>query len=385
VSDVTPRTESQDLKDCAPFPDIVDVADEDDLPSPRARSAMREGLPPTYRMRADAHYVDQLTAPISSAREQLLDPRSIDADPIVDLAPLAPLTDSIRRHGVLQPLLVRRAGGRYRLIDGRRRLHASVAAGIQKVPCLLHEVDDAEAAAIASAANSGGHAGREGGAAPAIADWTADAGAELERTLASLKVCARMLSRSVSTFSRDAATTIIEAEVARAWSLLEATRALRSELPGARGRLALRRLVDLAVREVEPERLLHNVHLESEFHGQPEAFVAGDEQQLLLGIESAIRATFAVLEGAAAARVTVSVSAEQAARVSIAVAQNSAVAPPQWAARAFDPSWMPRPGGVMTLAGMLAVQQVAESHGGQASVEAAGRGTRIVMSLPLLR
>jgi len=385
VSDVTPRTESQDLsKDLAPFPDIAVVADEDDVPSPRGRLPIREGLPSTYRMRADAHYVDQLSAPPPSSREQLLDPRSIDAEPAGDASSLGALADSIRRHGVLQPLLVRRANGRYRLIDGSRRLHASIAAGLQKVPCILHDVDDTEASAIAQAANASGVREAAGPAAGA-ADWTSEAGAELARTLASLKVCAKMLSRSMSAFSRDAATTIVEAEIARACGLLDATRALRSELPGGRSRISLRRLVDLAVQEVEPERLLNNVLLEVDVQGSNEPFVAGDEAQLLLAVQSAIRATFAIVEGAPATRITVSVSAEPSSRVLVGVSQNSVAAPQSWLVRAFDPGWVSRPGGVLAQAGMLALQQIAETHGGHASVEAVVRGTKIVLSLPLLR
>jgi len=52
---------------------------------------------------------------------------------------LQDLAQSIREHGVLQPLLVTRAGDRYLLIAGERRLRASKRAGLKEVPCLVHD------------------------------------------------------------------------------------------------------------------------------------------------------------------------------------------------------------------------------------------------------
>src|SRR5881296_2208806 len=52
---------------------------------------------------------------------------------------LAALADSIRRHGLLQPLVVRRVAGRYELIAGERRLRAAVRAGLERVPVIVRE------------------------------------------------------------------------------------------------------------------------------------------------------------------------------------------------------------------------------------------------------
>ena len=46
-----------------------------------------------------------------------------------DESALAELTESIRRHGILQPLSVRRMGANYELIAGERRLRAAIRAG----------------------------------------------------------------------------------------------------------------------------------------------------------------------------------------------------------------------------------------------------------------
>lgn len=56
------------------------------------------------------------------------------------------LSESIRVHGVMQPLTVREAGdGRYEIIAGERRWRASRAAGLTTIPCVVIEADDKKA------------------------------------------------------------------------------------------------------------------------------------------------------------------------------------------------------------------------------------------------
>ena len=62
---------------------------------------------------------------------------------------LEELAQSIRRHGVLQPLSVRREGSRYQLIAGERRLRAAQLAGLTEVPCLVMRMDDRESGMVA--------------------------------------------------------------------------------------------------------------------------------------------------------------------------------------------------------------------------------------------
>lgn len=60
------------------------------------------------------------------------------------------LADSIREHGVLQPLLVRPLpGGSYQLVAGERRWRASRMAGLQEVPVVIREMDEEQAMEIA--------------------------------------------------------------------------------------------------------------------------------------------------------------------------------------------------------------------------------------------
>ena len=54
------------------------------------------------------------------------------------------LADSIRQHGILQPLSVRRAGNSYELIAGERRLRAAQIAGVTDIPCIIMRMDEKE-------------------------------------------------------------------------------------------------------------------------------------------------------------------------------------------------------------------------------------------------
>ncbi len=63
---------------------------------------------------------------------------------------LAELAESIRRQGVVQPVVVRARGdGDFELIAGERRWRAAQQAGIERIPAVLRELSDREAAALA--------------------------------------------------------------------------------------------------------------------------------------------------------------------------------------------------------------------------------------------
>ena len=62
---------------------------------------------------------------------------------------LEELAQSIRRHGILQPLSVRKADTGYQLIAGERRLRAAQLAGLTEVPCLVMRMSDRESGMVA--------------------------------------------------------------------------------------------------------------------------------------------------------------------------------------------------------------------------------------------
>lgn len=83
-----------------------------------------------------------------------LDVSLIEANPSqprthFDEVGLGRLAESIKNHGVVQPVLVRRLGDRYELIAGERRWRAARMAGLSKIPVVIRDVPDKDLLEIA--------------------------------------------------------------------------------------------------------------------------------------------------------------------------------------------------------------------------------------------
>ncbi len=68
---------------------------------------------------------------------------------VFDSTALSELVDSVKAHGILQPLLVREVGSKFELIAGERRLRAAQAALLKKVPVIVIEASDEKALELA--------------------------------------------------------------------------------------------------------------------------------------------------------------------------------------------------------------------------------------------
>ena len=90
-----------------------------------------------------------LSIPISQVENCSSQPRKhFDEDSLQDLA------DSIREHGIIQPLTVRKlSSGYYQIIAGERRWRAARIAGLREVPVIVVEADDRKAAELAMIEN----------------------------------------------------------------------------------------------------------------------------------------------------------------------------------------------------------------------------------------
>lgn len=65
---------------------------------------------------------------------------------VFDEESLKELTDSIKKHGVISPILVRELGlNKYEVIAGERRMRASIQAGLETIPCLVDQKEDQDA------------------------------------------------------------------------------------------------------------------------------------------------------------------------------------------------------------------------------------------------
>jgi ParB family chromosome partitioning protein len=99
----------------------------------------------------DVAQVDQMRQTRNIAIEKI-QPGRAQPRRIFDEAELYSLAESIREHGVLQPILVRRVdkgGDRLEIIAGERRWRAAQRAGLHEIPALVRELSDTEALEIA--------------------------------------------------------------------------------------------------------------------------------------------------------------------------------------------------------------------------------------------
>ena len=86
--------------------------------------------------------------PAQSIQPNPAQPRKVFAAGALD-----ELAESIRQHGILQPLSVRRRDNVYELISGERRLRAAQLAGVTDIPCILMRMDDLESGMAALVEN----------------------------------------------------------------------------------------------------------------------------------------------------------------------------------------------------------------------------------------
>lgn len=63
------------------------------------------------------------------------------------------LSDSIKQHGIIQPIVVRRLGNKYEIIAGERRYKAATMAGLSVVPVVISNIDDNKSAEVALVEN----------------------------------------------------------------------------------------------------------------------------------------------------------------------------------------------------------------------------------------
>jgi len=107
-------------------------------------------------MRHDRHFVDELAKRMGEGIGRMVQVTSITSNhdqPRTALGDLSDLMASIEKHGVLEPLLVRRRNGGYELVSGERRFHAAMQVGLSEVPCIELTVSDEHALEIALVEN----------------------------------------------------------------------------------------------------------------------------------------------------------------------------------------------------------------------------------------
>jgi ParB/RepB/Spo0J family partition protein len=355
-------------------------------PPERPPVAIREGLPPAYRMRADAHYVEQLDAPASPS-VRLIDARTIEVRG-EDPRPAAQFVESIKRHGVLQPILVETRGGRYRLIAGRKRLAAAISAGLREVPCLVQRVDEEQAGQLAEATNLPAQdsaaqdaAAPAGRPTPLPVERSSGATDQLAQSLLALASSANLLSGG-SPLTVAVAADLVRAEAARALQLLLASRVLRDEVPVSRLKVPVRSLIDRAMQVTMAERRLRGTEVHVLADGIRDAAVRGDEELLASALAGLVMATVSLV-GDKGGPTTLTASVKDG-RATFAVAQESLSVPESWVERTFDVAWPIANSATGTLALMQSARRIAELHAGTVSATSIESGTSFNLTLPLV-
>jgi len=117
-----------------------------------AKSVLGKGIGALFN-EEDAQKVTQTTADVSretlKVRISLVEPNRKQPRKEFDQAALEELADSIKKYGVLQPLLVKKTGQTYQIIAGERRWRAAKLAGLTEVPVIEKDLADGVAAEVA--------------------------------------------------------------------------------------------------------------------------------------------------------------------------------------------------------------------------------------------
>ena len=341
----------------------------------------REGLPPGYRMRADAHYVEQLSARSGDQPLRSIAIEEIEAVGSAVTDDLQALVQSIAAHGLVQPLIVRRVGVGYQLIAGRKRLAAARAAKLSRVPCLVHQVDDAQAEALARAEQL-----RVEGApqiAPIAAADTVRAAlvTHVSEAVATIGSAAAMLTGRATPMAQQVALDLIRAEAWRADWQLQAAAILDGTHAWQFRRCSIGTVIVRACERFAAESRLNGVELTPDVSDWGTSALV-DEEAVMCAVTGAVLATAGLTDRAGVRSMTIGLSRSKDGHFTIDVAQDTFAPPAGIDREFFDWQWSDRPGGWQATLAAVTVKAVAERHRGHAALlDRNGRGSALQFSL----
>jgi ParB/Sulfiredoxin domain len=350
------------------------VSDSNDQEFDRATElpSIREGLPRHYQMRADRHYVDQLAAQSASDPVRMIPVNQLDAEPPDAGLHLRPLIESIRLHGVLHPLLVRRRETGYDVIAGHKRLAAAKTLQLTTVPCLVRDVTDAEVEALAAADNVRmiGSVARDSGT------MLAGAVPLLSAHMSGIAACAGLCGGAAGGLQPHALD-LLKAHAWRAGRLIEAL-TLLSNAPAAPPRArSIAGIIDEVVDGFAVECRLASVTLRVEVRDVLSS-VGLNDGQLAVGLAGALMAVLPLVANAFRPTIVIQATNANGNETVIEVIQRSAPVTPHAVERFFDAS---RPQDDPAMIGALAVKALAEAHDGRAVFEALSDGSRLAIMM----
>jgi hypothetical protein len=322
-------------------------------------------------MRAEAHYVDDLSDRAVGPVIRMISTHAIQADHVRNKAELEPLVRSIAAHGVLQPLLVRGDGPSYVAVAGRNRLEAARLAGLTTVPCVILSVDSAQADALADADNL-----RCGVPSEADADsrssGTADAFRQnLRRHMTTIQT-ALTLSTGDDAVTRRVGFDLAQANSYRAAWMVDAQQLVEQAPVRGTGAVAVSTVIDQARKALAPEFRLAGVALHATF-ADGVGSDSVDEQVLGVGLTGAIVALLPVVDLSDRPVIQIR-SARLQSSTTVEISCGNVSMPRDWVRRVFDESWTERPGGWQALLGAASVKAAAERLGGEVTINTPANG-----------
>ena len=360
----------------APPFDSSDTLDDAHEPA----SPVREGLPASFRMRADAHYVEQLDARAPALTVQLVAVHAIDCGDSRPVEPSPALIESIKRHGVLEPLVLQRSGGAYHTLAGAKRLAAARAAGLREVPCLVHHVGDEHARALREALT-------RTPPAPAASMPPTAFEISLAESLTTLQSCAALI-KSATPFTRAVSIDLLQAEAHRSLALLHASQVLRQATVRARSRVPVATMLDRIVAAVEPERRLRRLALETAIDVAPGVELRADPNLLEGTLTLVILTTMSLLEGIEDATLVVAARADSVSHVAITISQDCV--PVSDGMDGYVDAMLtqvsgPRPVVPLGTLAIAALRRLAQLHDGRVQIARLGAGAQIACDIPTAR
>jgi hypothetical protein len=324
-------------------------------------------------MRADAHYIDQLDAP-AAISVQLIAVNAVDvADEAV--SPAQALVDSIRQHGVVEPLIVQKRDRRYRVIAGRKRLAAAAAAGVREVPCIVRRVGDEEAQMLIAATQVGGPV-----VSPLPPSTLGSVDTEVANALASLVSSTTLLGDATPRLTRTVTVEMIRAELQRAIGTLRAASVLRFGVSESRRLTSPREIVQRVVEAVSADARLRGITVSSDTDAADGTRLNVDPELLSSGLSAVALTLCAALNHVDEAGLRIEAAAEPQGRVTLSVEQDFVVVPESWLTLPTA-AVLEAPGG-QQLIPLAALRVMAEASGGRLVTSRLPHGSRVAVELP---
>lgn len=317
--------------------------------------------------------------PVRMLRVDQVDPRNA-----IESAVPGEILESVRRHGLLPPILVRQTDAGYELVTGSRWLAAAKAADLTRLPCQVCDVDDEEARVLLELDRFEAQQAKRSGS-ERRPDWTTVLGptlSEIADSLGAAKSCWGLSAEGPERPYHRTVSEVTRVELQRATWIVEALGVLGERPVLDKRTQNLGALLDRVFQATQPERRLANIRLLANL-SEASIVLTGDERLLVMAYGGALQAMLTLVSHAKSAVVRCEVIARESAAV-VELSQDRFTPPHPLIERFFDESYHGRPGGYGAAVALAAARRVMELHGGSATAQAEeSGGFRIALQLPL--